>query len=72
MSIMLYGMGGNRMGEAGASVGWAVMQSVAIIAGNAAGICSGEWRATTRHAQWPMAAGLCCLVLGVVILSRGL
>lgn len=72
LSIMFYGMGGNRMGEAGASIGWAVMQSVAIVAGNVAGICSGEWRGTNRSAQWPMAAGLCCLVVGVVILSRGL
>lgn len=72
MSIMLYGMGGTRMGEAGTSAGWAVMQSVAIIAGNVAGICSGEWRGTDRHAQWPMAAGIGCLIAGVVILSRGL
>lgn len=69
LSIMLYGMGGSQMGEAGATVGWAVMQSVAIIAGNVAGICAGEWRGTTRHARTPMVAGLACLIAGIVILS---
>jgi len=72
LSIMLYGMGGSQMGEAGATVGWAVMQSVAIIAGNVAGICAGEWRGTTRHARTPMVAGLACLIAGIGILSSAM
>lgn len=72
LSIMLYGMGGNRMGLAGTSIGWAVMQSTAIIAGNAAGILTGEWRGTTWYARRPMVFGLCCLVAGVIVLSGGL
>lgn len=69
LSIMLYGMGGNQMGSSGASIGWAVMQSVAIIAGNIAGICAGEWRGATRHARSPMIAGLFFLIAGIIILS---
>lgn len=72
LSIMFYGMGGNRMGESGTSVGWAVMQSVAILAGNVAGICAGEWRGTTWHARRPMVLGLCLLIVGVIVLSGGL
>ena len=50
LSIMFYGMGGSFMGVLGASVGWATMQSTAIIAGNVAGLASGEWKGATRYA----------------------
>lgn len=72
LSIMLYGMGGSKMGVAGTSIGWAVMQSVAILAGNFAGIFSGEWRNTTRHARRPMITGLVFLLLGIVLLASAM
>jgi L-rhamnose-H+ transport protein len=68
-SIMFYGMGSNNIGEMGASTGWAVMQSTAIIAGNVAGIVAGEWKNASRNAITPMIAGLVSLIIGVIIIA---
>lgn len=68
-SIMFYGMGGSFMGVLGASVGWATMQSTAIIAGNIAGWATGEWKGATSHAIKMMMIGLVCLVGGVIIIA---
>lgn len=69
LSIMFYGMGGSCMGESGASVGWAAMQSIAIIAGNVAGIIAGEWKGASSGAIRNMIAGLICLITGVIIIA---
>ena len=69
LSIMFYGMGGSFMGVLGASVGWATMQSTAIIAGNVAGLASGEWKGATRYAIRMMVIGLVCLIGGVVVIA---
>lgn len=69
LSIMFYGMGGNMIGTMGASVGWAVMQSVAIITGNVAGILYGEWKNATKKAIYLMVLGLVALIIGVIIIA---
>ena len=69
LSIMFYGMGGSFMGVLGASVGWATMQSTAIIAGNVAGLASGEWKGATRYAIRMMVIGWVCLIGGVVVIA---
>jgi L-rhamnose-H+ transport protein len=68
-SIMYYGMGSNSIGEMGASIGWAIMQSTAIIAGNVAGIVAGEWKGANRNAVIPMIAGLVSLIAGVLVIA---
>ena len=68
-SIMLYGMGGNAIGEQGASTGWAAMQSTAIIAGSLAGIVAGEWRNSSRRSLAIMLTGLLLLIAGVVTIA---
>lgn len=69
LSIMFYGMGSNMIGAMGASVGWAVMQSVAIIVGNVAGILHGEWKNATKEAIYLMVLGLVALIIGVIIIA---
>ncbi|MCQ2153231.1 MAG: GH92 family glycosyl hydrolase [Bacteroidales bacterium] len=68
-SILLYGMGCNHMGTYAASVGWAIMQATAIIAGNVAGILLGEWKGASRGSIVKMASGMLLLVVSVVIFS---
>lgn len=68
-SIMFYGMGGNSMGEMGASVGWATMQSLGIVAGCIAGVVTGEWKNTSSKAIKPMALGLILLIAGVIVIA---
>lgn len=69
LSMMLYGMGGSLLGEAGTSVGWAVMQSLAILTGNLAGLFSGEWRGAAPASRRVMWLGLLCLLAGVVLVA---
>lgn len=68
-SILLYGMGCNKIGGYAASVGWAIMQATAIIASNVAGILMGEWKGASRASIIKMAAGMLLLVTSVIIFS---
>jgi len=68
-SIFLYGMGCNNMGGQAASIGWAIMQAMAIIASNVAGILMGEWKNASRSSIYKMAGGMLLLVISVVIFS---
>lgn len=70
LSIMFYGMGGSFMGVLGASVGWATMQSTAIIAGNVAGLASGEWKGATRIVIKPYFSTLRAVALAAGLLVR--
>ena len=69
LSIMFYGMGGSNLGKAGASTGWAIMQSLAIIAANVAGIITGEWKGATRQQYIIMFTGLAFLIVGIIIIA---
>lgn len=69
VSIMLYGMGGGILGSSGASLGWATMQSTAIIAGAMAGIIAGEWRGASSVSLRYMFGGLICLILGLIVIA---
>ena len=69
LSMMLYGMGGSFLGDAGTSVGWALMQSLAILTGNLAGLFSGEWRDASLGSRRTMWLGLTCLLAGVFIVA---
>jgi len=68
-SVMLYGMGGVKLGKSGASIGWATMQSIAIVAANVAGLVSGEWKKANRKHTLIMFSGLGLLVCGIIIIA---
>ena len=65
--VMIYGNAVTRLGELGASVGWAVLQSMTVAAGAALGFITGEWRSAGRGIVGRLAAGLVCLIAGIVI-----
>lgn len=69
LSIMFYGMGGNVIGANGASTGWAIMQSTAIIASCGSGILLGEWKGTSHQVKSPIYIGLLLLVIGIIIIA---
>lgn len=69
LSIMFYGMGCSQMGAFAASIGWALMQSMSIIAGNVAGIITGEWKGAPRKSVYYMFGGLALLILGVIVIA---
>lgn len=65
--VMIYGNAVTRLGELGASVGWAILQSMTVAAGAALGFVTGEWRSTDRRIVGRLAAGLACLIAGIMI-----
>jgi len=68
-SFLFYGMGCNRIGGYAASIGWAIMQSTAVIAGNVAGILMGEWKGAPRSSVLKMAGGMALLIIGEIIFA---
>jgi L-rhamnose-H+ transport protein len=68
-SVMFYGMGSNKLGDLGTSVGWALMQSLAIIAGNVSGILAGEWKGSSNKSLIIMTIGMLILVSGVLVIA---
>lgn len=71
LSMMIYGMGGHFLGTAGTSVGWALMQSLAILTGNLSGLFMGEWRDSGKGARRIMWLGLSALLAGIVVVATG-
>jgi L-rhamnose-H+ transport protein len=65
--VMIYGNAVTRLGELGASVGWAVLQSMTVAAGAILGFITGEWRSTERRIVGRLVAGLVCLIAGIAI-----
>ncbi|TAM83342.1 MAG: hypothetical protein EPN47_04320 [Acidobacteria bacterium] len=68
-SLVAYGVGANRIGRLGPSVGWPILMSLCIVVSNLWGVATGEWRGAGRRAVGTMAWGLGILVVAVVILG---
>jgi hypothetical protein len=64
---MIYGNAVTRLGAFGASVGWAVLQSMTVATGAVLGFITGEWRSAGRGIVGRLVAGLVCLIAGIVI-----
>jgi L-rhamnose-H+ transport protein len=67
--VAIYGMSVQRLGSLGASIGWALIQSTAIIAGNVSGFVTGEWKGTSAKAKQTMGWGLLVLIAGIAIVG---
>ena len=68
-SIFFYGIALSNMGQSGPSVGWAIFQALAIIAGNVAGFVSGEWKGTGSRPFFINILGIIFLLSGIVLLA---
>lgn len=67
LCIVLYGIGAEKLGNAGTSVGWLILMSATVIAGNTWGILTGEWKGVSKKIKRIMAAGIVCLVISILI-----
>ncbi len=67
--VAVYGMSVQRLGSLGASIGWALIQSTAILAGNVSGFLAGEWNGTSFAAKRAMGLGLIVLIVGIVVVG---
>lgn len=68
--VALYGTAVTQLGKLGASIGWPVIQSMAVASGNVAGIISGEWKGTGKLPLTIMIIGLVLLFVGISVISR--
>ena len=65
--VMVYGIAVTKLGELGASVGWAVLQSMTVATGAVLGFLTGEWKGAGRRTVALLLVGLATLVFGIVI-----
>jgi L-rhamnose-H+ transport protein len=63
--LALYGLGLSRLGNLGAVVGWPVLMGTIILASNAAGYLSGEWKDAGRRSGILLGLGM-AIVLGAL------
>lgn len=67
--VALYGMSVTRLGVLGASIGWPLIQSMAMASGSFWGIVTGEWRNYNKITLRNMIIGLGLLIGGIVIIG---
>jgi L-rhamnose-H+ transport protein len=70
-SFIAYGMGATALGPLGGIVGWPLFMSMSLIASNALGALTGEWKGTSRRAYTYSLLGMVFLILAVIVISRG-
>lgn len=67
--VVIYGMAVSKLGRLGPSVGWALIQSMAIMTGNMLGLLSGEWRNAGPRFRPRMVSGLAVLFAGIAMVA---
>ena len=70
MSLVVYGMGVNRMGTYGAYTAYPMFLGAMILTGNTVGVLRGEWRGVSARTRGVMFGGVLILVLAFIILGR--
>ncbi|MGO8792385.1 MAG: L-rhamnose/proton symporter RhaT [Terriglobia bacterium] len=68
-SMAVYGIGANKLGSIGPSIGWAIYMSSTVVIATLWGLFTGEWRGAGRRALRVMSAGLAVLVVAVFIIG---
>ena len=67
--VAIYGMAVANLGRLGPSIGWPVIQSMAVASGNLWGIVTGEWKGTGKAPLRIMMVGLLLLFTGIGIIG---
>lgn len=67
--VAIYGMSVSKLGALGASIGWPIIQSMAVGSGNFWGIVTGEWKGSGKSAVTYMTIGLSLLFAGIIIVG---
>ena len=65
-----FGIGAHYLGDAlGRTVGWAISIALSLVAGNAVGFITGEWRGVTARSKGFLYAGIVILIVATVSLA---
>lgn len=68
-SMAVYGIGANKLGSIGPSIGWAIYMSSTVVIATLWGLFTGEWRRAGSKALGVMCVGLAVLVVAVFIIG---
>jgi L-rhamnose-H+ transport protein len=67
--VVLFGVAVTKLGPYGPSIGWSIIQAMAVTSGNVWGLVTGEWKGAPRRAVGLMAVGVGLLLAGIVIIG---
>ena len=67
--VAIYGMAVSKLGALGASIGWPIIQSMAVGSGNFWGIVTGEWKESGGKPLHYMLRGLGLLFIGILLIG---
>jgi len=67
--IFVYGFGAGALGPLGGSIGWAIFLCFTILAANASGFATGEWKGARPAATYLMLAGSGVLMLAATVVG---
>jgi L-rhamnose-H+ transport protein len=70
-AIVGYGVGATLVGRYGTSIGFTLFMSTSILASNALGALTGEWKLTSQRTRGVLAAGMAAVLVSVVVLNLG-
>lgn len=67
--VLLYGMAGDRMGNLGPSLGWAIWNAIIVLTSTICGLAVGEWGGARRRSVAVLWMGVAILILSIGILG---
>ena len=67
--MIFYGSGANKLGDIGASIGWAILMSSMVIVANLLGMATGEWKGSGRKPVRIMTYGLGILIIAIFVIG---
>ena len=70
-ALVIYGLGAYKLGELGTSVGFAILETGAIMIANINGILTKEWKGASKKSVTFLAVSLSVLIIGVLIIAEG-
>jgi L-rhamnose-H+ transport protein len=70
-SLALYGMSAARLGDLGTSVGWGIVQALALITATILGGLTREWNVAGKTAGWLRLIGVSLLVVATLFMAGG-
>ncbi|WP_010520991.1 L-rhamnose/proton symporter RhaT [Aquimarina agarivorans] len=70
-ALVLYGLAAYHLGELGTSVGFAILETGAIMIANINGILTKEWKGASKKSITILVISLSILFLGVLIVAKG-
>ena len=68
-AFAVYGMSAAFLGALGTSIGWGLFQIFMILAANASGLLTGEWKRASRRAHLCLTAGMFLLIAATIFLT---